>query len=104
MLDAIVNVSGGFAMGPAGSKAYLEDAQRMISSSVMTTVLTAQTAADFLKDNGLVITTGANAALGQNGTSFAAPYAASKAFVHQFTQSMHYDPKGCGLPASLSFV
>ncbi|CEM09097.1 unnamed protein product [Vitrella brassicaformis CCMP3155] len=94
--DAIVNLSGGFALGGADSPSFLHDSYRMVSNTVGTSIICANLATKFLKPSGLMILPGALIAL--NATPKMLAYGASKAFVHQMVQSLA-EP-GSGMPAN----
>ncbi|KNC76897.1 hypothetical protein SARC_10628 [Sphaeroforma arctica JP610] len=85
-LSAIYCVAGGWAGGNANDDDMLKNAELMIKQSLYTSLISARLAAKFLAPNGLVVLTGAKASLG--GTSFMMGYGATKAAVHQLTQSM----------------
>ncbi|KAL5279468.1 QDPR.2 family protein [Megaselia abdita] len=93
-LDAIVCVAGGWAGGNA--KADLaKNADLMWKQSVWTSAISAAIGANYLKEGGLIVLTGAKPAL--SGTSGMIGYGMAKAAVHQLTKSL--SEKESGLPA-----
>ncbi|XP_050732485.1 dihydropteridine reductase-like [Eriocheir sinensis] len=99
-VDAIINVAGGWAGGNAGSKDFQKSCETMWSQSVWSSTITAQAAALFLKEGGLVTLTGAQPAL--KGTAGMIGYGMAKAAVHQLTKSLGQD--NSGLPKNSTAV
>lgn len=99
-LDAFINVAGGWAGGNAAADGFLGSCDLMWRQSVWSSVITAQAAAKFLKEGGLVTLPGAQPAL--QGTTGMIGYGMAKAAVHQLTQSLA--GKDSGLPASATAV
>ena len=62
-VDAIVCVAGGWAGGNAGSKDLVKNADMMWKQSVWSSVIASHLAAKHLKENGLLVLTGAHPAL-----------------------------------------
>ncbi|CEM18352.1 unnamed protein product [Vitrella brassicaformis CCMP3155] len=93
-LDAIVCMSGGFAMGNLKSATFLDDAARMIHSSVGPSLVSAVIAQRHLKPFGTLFLPGAAAAL--NPTPQTISYGASKALVHHLVKSLASE--GSGMP------
>ncbi|KAK8397077.1 hypothetical protein O3P69_005204 [Scylla paramamosain] len=91
-VDAIINVAGGWAGGNAASKDFQKSCETMWSQSVWSSTITAQAAALFLKEGGLVSLTGAEPALA--GTAGMIGYGLAKAAVHQLTQSLGQENSG----------
>eukprot|EP01134_Creolimax_fragrantissima_P002833 CFRG2833T1 len=85
-LSAIFCVAGGWAGGNADADDMLKNAELMIKQSLYTSLISARLAAKFLAPEGLLVLTGAQAAL--EGTSFMMGYGATKAAVHQLTASL----------------
>ncbi|KAI8872989.1 dihydropteridine reductase [Ramicandelaber brevisporus] len=92
--DAVICVAGGFAMGNAASFDMLRNSQFMIDNSINTSLLASHVAAKHLKENGLLVLTGAASALGP--TPALLGYGLSKAAVHHLTASLAAE--GSGLP------
>uniref|UniRef100_A0A0G4GIU1 Dihydropteridine reductase n=1 Tax=Chromera velia CCMP2878 TaxID=1169474 RepID=A0A0G4GIU1_9ALVE len=94
-VDAVICVAGGFAMGPPGDENFLEEGERMVTSSVMSSLLAAHIAARFLKPKGLFVLPGA--AIAESGpTPLMGSYGSSKAFVHHLGKSL--GAEGSGMP------
>jgi len=92
-LDAVICVAGGWAGGNA-KKDLAKNADLMWRQSVWTSAIAARISASYLKPNGVLTLTGADAAL--NGTPGMIGYGMAKAAVHQLTKSLAA-PKS-GLP------
>ncbi|KAI9291088.1 NAD(P)-binding protein [Neoconidiobolus thromboides FSU 785] len=90
--DAIINVAGGFAMGNASSTELFETSELMWKQSVNSSLIASHISSKYLKENGLLVLTGAAGALG--GSSFAIGYGMAKAAVHQLTASLAQDNSG----------
>ncbi|KAG0718016.1 Dihydropteridine reductase [Chionoecetes opilio] len=104
-VDAIINVAGGWAGGNAASKDFQKSCETMWGQSVWSSTITAQAAALFLKEGGLVTLTGARqlskaqrySKVIQYTTSTPAGmigYGMAKAAVHQLTQSLAQEKSG----------
>jgi len=93
-LDAIVCVAGGWAGGSLKSKDFIKNSQLMLQQSVWSSYIAASLAPKFLRENGILVLTGAQPAL--NATPGMIGYGVAKAAVHHLTKSAG-DPKG-GLP------
>jgi len=85
-LDCVLTVAGGWAGGNAASGELLANADLMWKQSVWSSLVSAQIAAKFLKEGGLVVLSGAKPSLG--GTPGMMGYGMAKAAVHQLTQSL----------------
>lgn len=99
-MDAIVCLAGGWAGGNAASKNYVKNCDLMWKQSVWTSVFASQIAAKHLNSAGLLVLTGAKAAL--EGTPGMIGYGLAKAAVHQLIQSLS-QPKS-GMPANSTVV
>lgn len=95
-LSAVICVAGGWAGGNAASDDLVAVCELMWKQSVQSSVLSSKVACKFLKESGLVVLTGAKAALG--GTAGMIGYGMAKAAVHQLCASLA-SPTGSGLPA-----
>jgi len=93
-LDAVLCVAGGWAGGNAASKDLVKNSDLMWKQSVWTSVIASSIAASHLKEGGVVVLTGAQAAL--QGTPGMIGYGLAKAAVHQLVKSLA-EPKS-GLP------
>ena len=62
-VDAIICVAGGWAGGNAASKALVKNADLMWKQSVWSSVIASHLASNHLKENGLLVLTGAHPAL-----------------------------------------
>jgi dihydropteridine reductase len=89
LYDAIVCAAGGWAGGSLTGETHelLASIDKMYSMNLQSALATAHLAAKFLKTNGLVVLTGANAA--RNGTSGMIGYGLAKSATHQLAQSLH---------------
>jgi len=94
-IDAIYCVAGGWAGGNAKADAFVKNTDLMMKQSIWTSVISANIAAHYLKEGGLLTLTGAVPCL--EGTSGMIGYGLSKAAVHQLTASLAQE-KG-GLPS-----
>lgn len=92
-LEAIVCVAGGWAGGNAKTD-LAKNADMMWKQSVWTSSISAAVAANYLKEGGLIVLTGAKPAL--CGTPGMIGYGMAKAAVHQLTKSL--SEKDSGLP------
>lgn len=98
-VDAILCVAGGWAGGNAASDDLVQNADLMWKQSVWTSVIAAGLGAHHLSEGGVLVLTGAQAAL--KGTPGMIGYGLAKAAVHQLVKSLA-DPSS-GLPKN-SFV
>jgi len=62
-LDAIINVAGGWQGGNAASPDFLESVDKMYQQSTTSSVISAYLAAHHLKEKGVLVLTGAAAAV-----------------------------------------
>ncbi|OMJ26649.1 Dihydropteridine reductase [Smittium culicis] len=105
--DAIIVVSGGWAGGNAASQDFFASTDLSLKQSVYTSAIGAKLASLYLKENGVAIFTGAQAAL--DGTPGMIGYGFAKAAVHQLVKSLAMDGSGlsnnsrvyCILPVTL---
>eukprot|EP00761_Pharyngomonas_kirbyi_P003908 gb/GECH01003912.1/.p1 GENE.gb/GECH01003912.1/~~gb/GECH01003912.1/.p1 ORF type:complete len:240 (+),score=68.69 gb/GECH01003912.1/:1-720(+) len=95
-LDAVLCVAGGWAGGNAASSKYIPNSEAMWESSVNTSLIASQVAAKHLKDDGLLVLTGAVPSLGP--TPGMIGYGLAKAAVHHLTKSLAAE--GSGMPES----
>lgn len=93
-LDGIVCVAGGWAGGNAASADFIKNCDLMLQQSVWTSCIASSLAPGFLKEEGLLVLTGAAPAL--KSTPGMIGYGIAKAAVHQLVKSIG-DSKG-GLP------
>lgn len=93
-LDALFCVAGGWAGGNASNASFIKNTDLMMKQSIWTSVISANVAAQFLKEGGLLTLTGAEPCI--KGTHFMIGYGLSKAAVHQLTASLAQN--GGGLP------
>jgi dihydropteridine reductase len=94
--DSIVCVAGGWAGGNGASKSLVQSCEAMWKQSVQTSVISVNLACMHLREDGLLVLTGASAALG--ATPGMMGYGIAKAAVHQLTKSAAAN--GSGLPAN----
>lgn len=92
-LDAIICVAGGWAGGNA-KKDLIKNSDLMWRQSVWSSLISAEIAANYLKDGGLLSLTGAKAAL--EPTPGMVGYGMAKAAVHHLVQSL--SGKESGMP------
>mmetsp|Transcript_21185 Transcript_21185/g.31050 ORF Transcript_21185/g.31050 Transcript_21185/m.31050 type:complete len:241 (-) Transcript_21185:192-914(-) len=86
-LDAIICVSGGFAMGDAAAPQLLQGVEDMFARSVFPSFVCAQLASIYLRKGGLLLLPGA--AVGDNTpTPWGLSYGASKGAVHHLVRSL----------------
>ncbi|KAI9484727.1 hypothetical protein BDB00DRAFT_853824 [Zychaea mexicana] len=93
-LKALFCVAGGWAGGSAASKNFIKNSDLMLKQSVHSSLIAARLAARHLDNNGLLVLTGALAAL--NPTPGMIGYGISKAAIHHLVQDLAA-PNG-GLP------
>jgi dihydropteridine reductase len=92
-LNAVICVAGGWTGGDA-SKELSKAADMMWKQSVWSSTISSAVAAKFLAPGGLIVLTGAKAAL--EGTPSMIGYGMAKGAVHQLTKSL--GSEGSGLP------
>jgi len=95
-VDAVLCVAGGWAGGNAASKDFVKNADLMWKQSVWTSVIAAGLGANHLREGGVLVLTGAQAAL--TGTPGMIGYGIAKAAVHQLVNSLAHT--NGGLPES----
>eukprot|EP00961_Rhodomonas_salina_P041119 553446-Rhodomonas_salina.1 len=95
-LDAIICVSGGFAMGSAQDPKLFDTVESMYGSSVFPSFIAAHLAAIHMKPGGLLVLPGA-AVGGSTPTPWGLSYGSAKAAVHHIVRSLGSDPDGLGL-------
>jgi len=100
-LDAVLCVAGGWAGGNAADKDFIKNCDISWKQSVWTSSIAAQVASEHLKQGGLLVLTGAKAAL-DGGTPGMIGYGMAKASVHHLIKSLAL-PKS-GLPDSSTAV
>ncbi|VVC32108.1 Short-chain dehydrogenase/reductase SDR,NAD(P)-binding domain [Cinara cedri] len=93
-LDAVICVAGGWAGGNSNSDDFVKNTDLMLKQSVWSSVLASSIASKFLKPGGIIVLTGAKAALGP--TPGMIGYGLAKAAIHHLTKSLA-DENG-GLP------
>lgn len=99
-LDAVVNVSGGFAFGPITSPDVLTSSDQMLSSSVLASLVAARVASERLRPGGLLLLPGAAPAVAPTPQMVA--YGTAKAAVHHLVRSLAAE--GSGLPPTTKVV
>eukprot|EP00927_Polykrikos_kofoidii_P085469 TRINITY_DN9306_c0_g1_i1.p1 TRINITY_DN9306_c0_g1~~TRINITY_DN9306_c0_g1_i1.p1 ORF type:complete len:258 (-),score=43.63 TRINITY_DN9306_c0_g1_i1:96-815(-) len=99
-LDAVLNVSGGFAFGPISCPDVLRNSDVMLSSSVLASLVSAQIAAQRLRPGGLLLLPGAAPAAGPTPQMIA--YGTAKAAVHHLVRSLAAE--GAGMPSGARVV
>ncbi|KAJ2237395.1 hypothetical protein IWW45_001004 [Coemansia sp. RSA 485] len=92
--DAILCVAGGWQGGNAGSKNFFKSVSMSISQSIESSTVAAGIAAKYLKQDGLLVLTGASAVNGAKGTPGMVGYGLAKAAVHQMVASLSMDGSG----------
>jgi dihydropteridine reductase len=90
-LDCIINVAGGWRGGSIESEDILESTQQMMSMNLYSTLLSAHLAKKFLKENSLLIFTGANS-VKEGMHSWMMGYQLSKNSVHHLTEVLLKNP------------
>jgi len=93
-LNGIVSVAGGWAGGNLASSTFLKSSEQMLEQSLWSSYIAASLAPAYLKENGVLVLTGAQPAL--KPTPGMIGYGVAKAAVHQLTKSIGAE-KG-GLP------
>eukprot|EP00929_Paragymnodinium_shiwhaense_P003016 TRINITY_DN103396_c0_g1_i1.p1 TRINITY_DN103396_c0_g1~~TRINITY_DN103396_c0_g1_i1.p1 ORF type:complete len:240 (-),score=51.13 TRINITY_DN103396_c0_g1_i1:110-829(-) len=99
-LDAVLNVSGGFAFGPITFEDVLRNSDVMLSSSVLASLVSARIASERLRPGGLLVLPGAAPAAAATPQMIA--YGVSKAAVHHLVRSLAAD--GSGMPEGSKVV
>jgi dihydropteridine reductase len=99
-LDAVINVSGGFAFGPITSPDVLVSSDQMLSSSVLASLVAAKVASERLRAGGLLLLPGAAPAVAPTPQMVA--YGTAKAAVHHLVRSLAAE--GSGLPSATRVV
>ncbi|GAB6024946.1 hypothetical protein CHUAL_010047 [Chamberlinius hualienensis] len=94
-LDAVLCVAGGWAGGNAADKDFIKNCDLTWKQSVWSSAIAAEIASKHMKGGGLLILTGAKAAL-DGGTPGMIGYGLAKAAVHHLVKSLA-EPKS-GLP------
>ncbi|XP_025410326.1 dihydropteridine reductase [Sipha flava] len=93
-IDAVICVAGGWAGGSSSSEDFVKNTDLMLKQSVWSSVIASSIASKYLKPGGIIVLTGAKAALGP--TPGMIGYGLSKAAIHHLTKSLA-DENG-GLP------
>eukprot|EP01094_Clydonella_sp_ATCC50884_P027921 TRINITY_DN822_c0_g1_i1.p1 TRINITY_DN822_c0_g1~~TRINITY_DN822_c0_g1_i1.p1 ORF type:complete len:231 (-),score=74.56 TRINITY_DN822_c0_g1_i1:105-797(-) len=96
--DALVNVAGGWAGGGIKNESVFESVDKMWKFNVQSAVAASHIASALLREGGLLVLTGASAALG--GTPGMIGYGISKAATHHLIKSLAAE--GSGLPAGVA--
>jgi dihydropteridine reductase len=91
-LDAVICVAGGWAGGSSSSEDFVKNTDLMLKQSVSSSVLASSIASKFLKPGGIIVLTGAKAALGP--TPGMIGYGLAKAAIHHLTKSLADDNGG----------
>ncbi|KAI9315696.1 hypothetical protein BX666DRAFT_1860636 [Dichotomocladium elegans] len=99
-LKALFCVAGGWAGGNAADKGFLDSVELMMQQSVHSSVISAQLATRHMGRDGLVVLTGAAAALGPTPGMIA--YGMAKASVHHLVKDLAV--AGSGLPESVKTI
>lgn len=95
-LDAVLCVAGGWAGGNAIDKDFIKNSETTWKQSVWTSTIAAHLSCKHLKEDGVLVLTGAQAALG--ATAGMIGYGMAKAAVHQLVQSLAR--KKSGMPST----
>lgn len=93
--DAVICLAGGFAMGNLKSKDLIEQCDLMWKVSVQSSIISAQIAALYLDDNGLLILPGAAGATDPSPMTIG--YGVAKSAVHHLVRSVAHQ-KESGMP------
>ncbi|ODM89735.1 Dihydropteridine reductase [Orchesella cincta] len=99
-LDGIICVAGGWMGGNVATDDFLKSVDMMWKQSVESSVVAAYLARRFLKEGGLLVMTGAQAAAGPTPTMIG--YGMAKAAVHHLIKSLAAE--GSGLPRNCVVV
>lgn len=94
-VHTIINVAGGFTMGPLSDLSVFDDADKMYNACLGSALISAHVAAKTLVPKGSLILTGAEAAKGPTPALLA--YGTAKAATHHLVASLA-DTKAAGLP------
>ncbi len=96
-IDAVCNIAGGFAMGPAVHETPMADWQRMLDLNVGTMLNTVQAVTPLMlaAGAGQIVNVGAYAA--QSGVGQMGAYCASKSAVMRLTESMAEELRAQGI-------
>lgn len=94
-LDAVICVAGGWAGGNSNSVDFVKNTDLLLKQSIWTSVVASSIASKYLKPGGILVLTGAKAAL--DPTPGMISYGFVKAAVHHLTKSLA-DENG-GLPS-----
>lgn len=94
-LDAVLCVAGGWAGGNSADKDFIKNCDVTWKQSMWTSTIATEIASKHMKDGGLLVLTGAKAAL-DGGTPGMIGYGSAKAAVHHLVKSLAL-PKS-GLP------
>uniref|UniRef100_A0A6A7GBS9 Dihydropteridine reductase n=1 Tax=Hirondellea gigas TaxID=1518452 RepID=A0A6A7GBS9_9CRUS len=93
-LDCVVNVAGGWTPGSISDAEIFQQCESMWKQNMTSSIAASSLAANYLRESGLLILTGAEAALGPTPDMIA--YGLVKSAVHHMTKSLA-SPNG-GLP------
>jgi len=88
-LDVVINVAGGFMMGSISSDAVFASLKTMLDFNLGSSLVAAHVATRFLRNDGLLVLTGAEGAL--RPTPAFVAYGASKAATHHLVSSVAND-------------
>jgi len=104
--DGIITVAGGFAMGKVGDDNMFSSVEKMLSMNLLSALATAHVASKCLKEGGILVMTGAMAALKPTPSLIA--YGVSKAACHHLIKSLATEesglPKGSTVAALLPIM
>jgi len=93
-LEAVLSVAGGFVMESIKDDSIFEHLERMLCFNLKSAVAGGYVAAHCLKQGGLLVITGANAAYNNNPTPAMLAYGVSKAGAHQLVTSLSASDSG----------
>jgi len=99
-LNAVVCVAGGWLGGNVKDESIFDGIDQMFTFNVQSSIAAAHIATNFLQEGGLLVITGAHAALSPTPTMIA--YGVTKAATHHLIASL-VDPSG-GLPKDAAVV
>lgn len=99
-LDAVICVAGGWLGGNVKDESIFDGVDKMFEFNVQSSIASAHIAANSLKEGGVVVLTGADAALGPTPSMIA--YGITKAATHHLIASLV--PAGSGLPKDSSVL
>jgi len=97
-LDGVISVAGGFTMGTIKDESIFDSLNKMWSFNVQSAVAASHVASHMLKPGGLLVLTGAQAALSPTPGMLA--YGITKAATHHLVSSLAKD--GSGMPPGSS--